>query len=239
MSARETRRHTDMLGELLGDLAGRRLADVGCGHGALARRLADLGARVVGLDPQETAVTAAMAADLENGVTWAAAAGEALPLADGALDDVLYFNALHHVPADDLDAALDEAHRALKPGGRLLAVEPIAEGPLFELTRVVEDETAVRAAAEDALARAHGGAGWRLIARREYSAPVKYATFQAFRDELVKVDPTREAAVARQEDWLRALRRHRPGLRRRVLAGPADPGHAPAAAVNPLVRAGY
>lgn len=204
MSARETRRHTDMLSGLLGELSGRRLADVGCGHGALARKLAGMGARVIGLDPQETAVTAAMAADVDSGAQFAAAAGEALPLPDGALDDVLYFNALHHVPADDLDAALAEAHRALREGGRLLAVEPITEGPLFELTRVVEDETAVRAAADDALARAHDGAGWRLLARREYAAPVKYAGFQAFRDGLVKVDPAREAAVAAQEDWLRA-----------------------------------
>ena len=204
MSAREARRHTDMLHELLGELAGRRLADVGCGHGAVARRLAGMGAEVIGLDPQATAVTAAMAADVDRGAHWAAAAGEALPLPDGALDDVLYFNALHHVPADDLDTALEEAHRALKPGGRLLAIEPLAEGPLFELTRVVEDETAVRAAAEDALARAQGGAGWRLAARRDYAAPVKYANFQAFRDGLVKVDPAREPAVAAQEDWLRA-----------------------------------
>lgn len=204
MSARETRRHTGMLGELLGDLSGRRLADVGCGHGALARRLAGMGAEVIGLDPQQTAVTAAMAADVDSGARFVAAAGEALPLPDGALDDLVYFNALHHVPARDLDAALAEAHRTLKPGGRLLAVEPIAEGPLFELTRVVEDETAVRQAADDALARAHAGAGWRLVARREYSAPVKYAGFQAFRDGLVKVDPARETAVAAQEDWLRA-----------------------------------
>ena len=203
MSARETRRHTAVLSELLGDLSGRRLADVGCGHGALARRLAAKGAEVIGLDPQETAVTAAMAADVDSGAHFAAAAGEALPLPGGALDDVLYFNALHHVPARDLDAALAEAHRTLRAGGRLLAVEPIAEGAPFELTRVVEDETAVRAAADDALARAHAGAGWRLIARREYAAPVKYAGFQAFSDGLVKVDPAREAAVAAQEDWLR------------------------------------
>ncbi|MBK1667504.1 hypothetical protein CKO28_05595 [Rhodovibrio sodomensis] len=204
MTARETRRHTEILSELLGGLTGRHLADIGCGHGALARRLAADGAEVIGLDPQETAVTAAMAADVDSGAHWAAAAGEALPLPDRALDDVLYFNALHHVPAANLDAALQEAHRTLRPGGRLLAVEPIAEGPLFELTRVVEDETAVRAAAEDALARAHAGAGWRMAARREYSAPVKYATFQAFRDGLVKIDPAREATVAAQEDWLRA-----------------------------------
>jgi SAM-dependent methyltransferase len=204
MTARETRRHTDMLRELLGDLQGRRLADIGCGHGALARRLAGMGAEVIGLDPQATAVTSALAGDVDSGAHWAAAAGEALPLPDGSLDDVLYFNALHHVPAQDMDAALAEAHRTLRPGGRLLAVEPIAEGPLFELTRVVEDETGVRAAADAALARAHGGVGWRLVVRREYAAPVKYPTFQAFRDGLVKVDPAREAAVAEQEDWLRA-----------------------------------
>jgi hypothetical protein len=203
MPDRPRRKHTDVLRELLPGLAGRRLADVGCGQGGLARRLAGLGAAVVGLDPQATAVRAARAADADGTVAWIAAGGERLPLADRSLDDVLYFNALHHVPTDAMDAALAEAHRALKPGGRLLAVEPIAEGPVFALMRGVEDETAVRAAAEAALATAHTDGAWRLARRLEYAAPVKYADFQAFRDGLVKVDPAREAAVAAQEDWMR------------------------------------
>ncbi|WP_037256530.1 class I SAM-dependent methyltransferase [Rhodovibrio salinarum] len=203
MRTRETRRHTEMLSELLGDLKGHLLVDVGCGHGALARRLASMGAEVVGLDPQETAVTAAMAADLHSGAHWITAGGAALPLATGTLDDVLYFNALHHVPVDELETALGEAHRALKPEGRLLAVEPIAEGPLFDLTRMVEDETAVRAAADDALTKAHGGTDWQLVARLEYLAPVKYESFQAFRNGLIRVDPAREPTVSAQEDWLR------------------------------------
>ena len=203
MTDRPQRKHTEVLSALLPDLAGRRLADVGCGQGGLARRLAGMGAAVVGLDPQAAALRAARAADADGAVAWIAAGGERLPLADGSLDDVLYFNALHHVPTHAMEAALAEAHRALVPGGRLLAVEPIAEGPVFELMRGVEDETAVRAAAEDALARAYGGAGWRLVVRREYCAPVKYAGFQTFRDGLVKVDPAREAAVAAQEAWMR------------------------------------
>ena len=46
---------------------------------------------------------------------------EALPLADASLDAVTCVLVLHHVPAPG--DALAEAHRVLRPGGRLLVVD--------------------------------------------------------------------------------------------------------------------
>jgi len=39
--------------QLLGDVAGKRLLDLGCGEGSYARALAQLGATVVGIDSSE------------------------------------------------------------------------------------------------------------------------------------------------------------------------------------------
>jgi ArsR family transcriptional regulator len=46
---------------------------------------------------------------------------ESLPIDDGALDAALLFLVLHYVP--EPEAAIAEARRALKPGGRLLIVD--------------------------------------------------------------------------------------------------------------------
>ena len=48
-----------LLRDLLGDVAGRAVLDLGCGDGKLAVRLAALGARVVGLDPDPAMLRAA------------------------------------------------------------------------------------------------------------------------------------------------------------------------------------
>lgn len=48
--------------------------------------------------------------------------GKHLPFADGELGGVLLFDTLHHLP--DPHQFLDEAARALRPGGRILMIEP-------------------------------------------------------------------------------------------------------------------
>lgn len=203
---RPYRKHTTVLREWL-PLAGARLADIGCGRGGIARVLAREGAEVVALDPQPAALLHGRRNEDPDAVGgpihYVAAVGEALPLAGACLDAAVCFNALHHVPVDRQDAALAEARRVLKPDARLVVVEPLAEGPNFEIVRHIEDETEVRAAAYEALCRVGRQAGWRLLHESEYVVAVRHASFEAFRDGVVAVDPAREAAVARHEDWMR------------------------------------
>lgn len=202
MTQRPLRKHTEVLAELI-DPARERVVDVGCGRGALPRRLAQAGGDVLGLEPQEAELRKARAEDTDGAVGWAVAAGEQLPLPDGGRDVVLYFNALHHVPVDRIADAIAEAHRALAPGGRLVAIEPVAEGPQFNVTRMVDDETEVRRAADEALERAAGTPAWTRTQRFEYLAPAKYAAFEQLRDQLLAIDPRRREAVARHENAMR------------------------------------
>jgi ubiquinone/menaquinone biosynthesis C-methylase UbiE len=172
----KTRKATDLVRELM-PLKGKRILDVGCGDGALTRFLAREGAVATGIDVSETRLADARAAQPVSGADYCEGRGEKLPFPDASIDGVVYNNALHHVPVEAMAAALAEAARVLKPGGRLVVIEPLAEGEYFELVRQIEDETEVRRAAYQALRNVTG-----LKAEREefYDDPQRHESFAAY-----------------------------------------------------------
>lgn len=96
----------------------RSVLEVGCGTGAFAERLTSEipEATVIATDqsPRFVELTAA------RGVDARLADAQDLPFADGSFDLVAAMWMLYHVP--DLDRALAEVRRVLRPGGRFLAV---------------------------------------------------------------------------------------------------------------------
>jgi 2-polyprenyl-6-hydroxyphenyl methylase/3-demethylubiquinone-9 3-methyltransferase len=96
-------------------LAGQRVLDLGCGKGRFARRLADAGAQVVGLD-----LSSAMLAEAW-GLKCIRGSARRLPIASGAFDAVAAVELFEHLP--DLDGVLAEARRVLRPGGVLAIVD--------------------------------------------------------------------------------------------------------------------
>jgi SAM-dependent methyltransferase len=95
----------------------RRLLEVGCGTGALARRIVDeVGCEVVAVDQSPAMVEAACGA----GVAARLGDVQQLDLDEGGFDCALAAWMLYHVP--DVDRALSELRRVLEPGGRLVAV---------------------------------------------------------------------------------------------------------------------
>ena len=184
----------DILLELT-ELRGRRVADVGCGRGELVRFLRAQGAEPVGVECGEGQLEAARTADPDHADSYLYGVGQDLPLPDGSMDMVTFSFSLHHVPVPQMDQALAETYRVLKPGGQAFFMEPKAEGPSFELDRLVDDETEVRAKAQEALGRA-GSHGFEHVATRDYETEYAYADVEAFIAMMVGVDPARKAIVA-------------------------------------------
>ncbi|MEZ5891373.1 MAG: class I SAM-dependent methyltransferase [Xanthobacteraceae bacterium] len=182
-----------VLKSVIPSLAGVRILDVGCGSGGLARRLVAEGADVTGVDPNPQALIAART--LAPAARFEEASAEALPFQDAAFDVVLFLNALHHVPPDAMDRAVAEAARVARPGGWLIVLEPLAAGNYFDALRVVEDETAVRLAAQNALARAIEGNRLRLETTTSYVRREVFADVSDFFARIVAVDPEREATI--------------------------------------------
>ena len=100
--------------ELLDPRPGERVLDVGCGDGALTEKLVAAGCRVVAIDASPDQVRAARDRGLDARVADVTALGF-----DGEFDAVFSNAVLHWVR--DPDAALHSIHRALAPGGRLVA----------------------------------------------------------------------------------------------------------------------
>lgn len=110
--------HVKLVLEHLGDLSGKKVADVGCGKGRFSRVIKDRypSARVYAIDIAE-----AMLARVPPGIDRAAAAMTALPLASGSCDGAFATESLEH--AVDIPKAVEELCRIVKPGGRIAIID--------------------------------------------------------------------------------------------------------------------
>ena len=112
--------HVTLVLEHLGDLHGKRIADVGCGKGRFASLVRDRGASVYALDLAE-----AMLARVQPGIHRCAASMTALPLATGSCDGAYATESLEH--AIDIPGAVAELCRIVRPGGRIVIIDKNAE----------------------------------------------------------------------------------------------------------------
>jgi len=197
------RKHRDVIEDVL-SLRGARVADIGCGDGSLVRLMTRLGAHVTGIDPSLGQLLRARAAEPADDEAYVAAGAECVPLPNASLDIAVFFNSLHHVPVELQAKALEEAARALKPGGLLYVMEPMAEGPNFQATRLIDDETEVRTMAYAALQAVAAGPLFRAQREITYATPIRYDSFAQFRNRMIAVDERRRAKVEALEEKLRA-----------------------------------
>jgi SAM-dependent methyltransferase len=157
-----------------GDLAGKRVLDIGCGTGAALAVLArEFRCTVAGVDPTPGMLAVARrklpTADIQQGIA------EALPFADRAFDAALMMTVVQHV---DRRRAFPEALRVLANGGRFLIVTPNPEmfprawmAPLFPSYVEIEQRRFPGRRALDAELHA---AGFAAVRFRSLSVPRRF-----------------------------------------------------------------
>lgn len=173
-------------------LDGKRVLDIGSGDGKLVRYMTRHGAHATGLECGAAQLEKAHTYPLEGDETYVEGVGQEIPFGDDEFDVAVFFNSLHHVPPEFMDAALAEAARIIKPDGVVYVAEPLAEGASFAMYAPVDDETEVRALADQALGRADGGA---LVQEsvQYYTNSYHYESFEAMREESIRIGPERAA----------------------------------------------
>jgi ubiquinone/menaquinone biosynthesis C-methylase UbiE len=114
--------HVKLIREHLGDLRGRRVLDVGCGKGRFARVFQEQepAAEIWGLDISEE-----MLRFVPRGVHTRAGSMTELPFTDGFFDAAYATESLEH--AVEIDKAVAEICRVVKPGGRIAIIDKNAE----------------------------------------------------------------------------------------------------------------
>jgi ubiquinone/menaquinone biosynthesis C-methylase UbiE len=147
---------------------GARVLELGCGGAEKTRLIAeneDVAAIVAAEVDQAALEKNLQITDLPQ-VEFKSYGAQQITEPDESFDIVLMFKSLHHVPEQDMDRALEEIHRVLKPGGLLYCSEPVFAGAFNEIMRLFHDEEIVRRQAFEALRRAVETDKYRL--REEY-----------------------------------------------------------------------
>ena len=98
-----------------------RLLDLGAGNGWLAHRAAVAGAEALALDVRADRVDGLGAAPPDSPMERVVASFETIPLSSDEFDVVVFNAALHY--AEDLGAALREARRVARSGGRIVVLD--------------------------------------------------------------------------------------------------------------------
>lgn len=140
---------------------GADVIDIGCGNGSALAALDARAGRLAGVDPTPRMIEMARAtcprADLR------VAPGEATGFEPQAFDVVMVINVIHHL--DDSSAGLAEAHRLLRPGGRI-----VIGGEVFGADMVPEGQDyagALEAAGFGAVERRDLTGAYLTAARKE------------------------------------------------------------------------
>lgn len=108
--------------ELLGDVSGLKVLDLGCGEGGYSREMARKGADVTAIDCSEMAIEYAISAAEEEGATishFVRNSNDLYGIADKSFDIVLC--AMMLMDVEDLNGTLKEIDRVLKKQGKVFA----------------------------------------------------------------------------------------------------------------------
>lgn len=174
---------------LLAPLPGESILDLGCGDGALTEQLVKLGCDVVGIDPSQSFVTAAV----ERGVN--ATLGDARQMQFDSCFDAVFSNAvLHWIPQADVVAR--NVFRGLKANGRFVG-EFGGHGNIAAIMTALQ-----------AVLKWHGIAtehrlGWYYPTVAEYRAVLETAGFSV---EYIELIPRPTALPTGMIGWIETFR---------------------------------
>ncbi len=195
------RTHIEII-EGMFDPKGAKILDIGCGAGHIARALTKMGAEVIGVDPNQNQLKRARTAEAIRNETYLEGSAQDLPLYNQSMDIILFFNSFHHIPSYAFATAIEESHRVLRPGGKLFFAEPIADGPQFELGRLVNDETEIRALAYKNIL-AVPEKGFKEIMEFIYVTENRHKNFESYKTNSISINPARAAIFKKNNTEIR------------------------------------
>jgi ubiquinone/menaquinone biosynthesis C-methylase UbiE len=118
------------------ELRDHKVLEIGCGEGRISEMLANRTQKLIAIDPDEQSIKKAKSEFPE--VDFRIGTGETLAFEDSSIPIILFTFSLHH---QDSQLALKEAHRVLSRDGRVIIIEPTADGELTQFYSLFDDET--------------------------------------------------------------------------------------------------
>ena len=174
--------------EKMGAKEGDVLLDVGCGTGRLALAVSEIVGpygRVVGLDPSRHRIKIAqekLSEGLFTNVDFMIGTGEDLGIFGEASFEGVYYSSVFHW-IEGKEKALNEAHRVLKPGGRIGITVPDTDGLLKILRTTIRK---IVASPPYSRHLRHGSAGSVLITMEGLDSLFAKTSFVNLKIEIIE-----------------------------------------------------
>jgi ubiquinone/menaquinone biosynthesis C-methylase UbiE len=166
-----------------------RVIELGCGAARMAQHMLQRWPNLSYLGLEVDAKQHALNRQTPRaGMRFAEGGAQCIDAPDATFDLALMLKSLHHLPIPDMDRAIVEVARVLKPGGLLYVSEPVYTGPLNDIVRLYNDEGMVRTAAQAALDRAlrTDEMRWTQLAECHFDMPVRFASFAEFEQRMMR-----------------------------------------------------
>lgn len=176
----------EQIGRLL-PLEGARLLELGCGAAFTTRRLAESFpvAEIIAMEVDQIQHEKnLLIPDLPN-VTFVYGGAQSIDLPDASIDAVIMLKSLHHVPVEEMDKALAEVARVLRPGGLAYLSEPVYAGDFNDILRLFNDEKAVREAAFAAIRQAVDNGLLELVEEVHFNTVSRFEGFEEFERRII------------------------------------------------------
>lgn len=169
--------------------ASTRVLELGCGKAEKTRSLAQTGLpkQIIALEvdtiqhERNLQITDLPCVEFRQG------GAEAIPIDSNSVDVVIMLKSLHHVPMAQMDRALSEIVRVLKPGGLAWISEPVFAGDLNEIMRLFHDEQIVREAAFAAVFKAVAEQRLALHEQIFFNTRSHFNSFDEFDARMIRV----------------------------------------------------
>lgn len=113
---------------------GQKILELGCGTGYFTRSLAETGAQITAIDISPDLLEVAQRECPRENVTFEIQNAYALTYPDAVFDSVVGSSVLHHL---EIEAALTEIYRVLRPGGSIRFTEPNMLNPQIAVQKNV------------------------------------------------------------------------------------------------------
>ena len=150
----------DKRAQILRDMKPGLVLDAGCGPLGLMLRdvSAAPGTHAVGFDFSEAMIAESRRRTADVPVHYALADLRQLPVVNGSIDTMIAVNSFIPETRPEVEAMFHEASRALKPGGRLIAVLPS-----FEMSLVARDKWGMKVQLDLTNEREWDTSGWQCF----------------------------------------------------------------------------
>jgi ubiquinone/menaquinone biosynthesis C-methylase UbiE len=124
-------RRVQLFDELLGN-DGKRVLEIGCGTGLFTKEIAKTDNVIIAIDISNDLLEQAKSAVPNDNVEFMIQNAYQTTFQDDEFDYVVGSSVLHHL---DVEAALLEFHRILKPGGKIMFTEPNMMNPQIAIQK--------------------------------------------------------------------------------------------------------